>query len=131
MWWPSQVPRRSGSKGRPARGSSLSEPAALTLRVATREDVARIARLAALDSSPPPALPALIAELDGEIWVASSLTDLRTVADPFRLTAHVRDITLARAEQLRVADAPRPTWLRRLAARGRPADRSPRPQGAT
>ena len=42
----------------------------------------------------------LIAEVDGEISVAVSLVDLRSVADPFRLTEHVRAIAMNRARQL-------------------------------
>jgi hypothetical protein len=103
---------------------------AITLRIATPQDDSRIARLAALDSSRPPAPPVLTAELDGEICVAVSLTDLRTVADPFRFTLPVRAITLARADQLRGAAPPRRRRLGLFGIRRRTADRSPRPQGA-
>jgi hypothetical protein len=106
-------------------------PPALTLRVATAEDLPGIARLAALDSSRPPEPPVLTAELDGEMCVAVSLIDLRTVADPFRLTAQARAITLARAQQLRNAAAPQGRRLRRLRARHWTTDLSPRPNRVT
>jgi hypothetical protein len=99
--------------------------------VATPEELPLIARLAALDSARPPEPPVLTAELDGEICVAVSLIDLRTVADPFRLTAEVRAITLARAQQLLGAVPPRARRSRRFGVRQGSADPSPWPQGAT
>jgi hypothetical protein len=128
-----QVELRSGRSTSGPSAPTLPAGASLTLRVATPEDLPRIARLAALDSSWPPAPPVLTATLDGEICVAVSLTDLHTVADPFRFTTEVRAITLARADQLRSAASPeRRGRLRlRLRTRQRSADRSPRPQSAT
>jgi hypothetical protein len=111
--------------------AGVNTPLALTLRVATPDDVPRIARIAALDSSRPPKPPVLTAELDGEIYVAVSLADLATVADPFRLTKQVREITLARAQQLRGASSAQGRRVRRFGARHRTADPSPQPQGAT
>ena len=105
--------------------SQAQNPRALTLRLATPDDAPRIARLAALDSSVPPAAPLLLAELDGEAVVAVSLLDLATVADPFRRTASVRAIAVARARQL-LDRSPRPR--RRLREAGRYALR---PQRAT
>ncbi len=72
----------------------------------------------------------LAAEVGGEMYVAVSLTDLHTVADPFRFTTEVRAITLARAEQLLGAAPSRRRRLPRLRARQAAADPSPRPQGA-
>jgi hypothetical protein len=121
--------RYERSPGLPA--STFAPPLALTLRVATAEDLPRIAQLAALDSSRRPEPPVLIAELDAEICVAVSLTDLKTVADPFRLTAHAQAITLARAQQLRNPAPARGRGLRRFGARHRTANPSPQPQRAT
>jgi hypothetical protein len=112
---------------------SLPAPPALTLRVATQEDLPRIARLAGLDSATAPAPPVLSAELDGEMCVAVSLVDLRTVADPFRFTSEVRAITLARAQQL-LGGAPRRgrrVLFRPFGARQATLDPSPRSQSAT
>ena len=109
----------------PSALTQVQTPSALTIRIATPADGPRIDRLAALDSSLPPAAPVLLAELDGEVWVAVSLLDLGTVADPFRPTAPVRTIALARARQL-LDRPPRPR--RRLREAGRQALR---PQSAT
>jgi hypothetical protein len=46
----------------------------VTLRFAFPDDAAAVARLAALDSSRPPAQPVLIAEIDGEPAAALSLS---------------------------------------------------------
>lgn len=125
---PRQALRRSRrlDNGRPAL--TLGSPRALTLRMASAEDALQLVRLAALDSSRAPEAPVLTAALDGEICVAVSLVDLHTIADPFRFTGEVRAIAIARANQLRAAAAPQA--LRRLSARGRAADPSPRPHGA-
>lgn len=76
-------------------------PSALTLRVAGPADARAVLRLAALDSACPPPSPVLMAEVDGELWAAVSLRDLRAVADPFRLSAPVLAMAQARAAQLR------------------------------
>jgi hypothetical protein len=123
-----QVQRRHGR--RPA-APALAPPAALTLRVAAADDSGRVAELAQLDSSAPLELPALTAELDGELCVAVSLIDLRAVADPFRLTAPVRAIAVARAQQLRGASAPKRRVLSRVRSRHGTADAAPRAQRAT
>jgi hypothetical protein len=110
---------------------ALTVPTTLTLRVAAPEDLSRIARIAALDSSRPPAPPVLTATLDEEMCVAVSLIDLHTVADPFRRTTEVRAITLARAQQLRGAAPVKGRSHRLFGLRDRSVDPSPRPQGAT
>jgi hypothetical protein len=87
----------------------------LALRIATDDEVARIARIAALDSARPPEAPVLIAEVDGEIRVAVSLADMRSVADPFHFTEQIRAIAMSRARQLQVPNGrarPRRTVLR-------------------
>jgi hypothetical protein len=65
-----------------------------------------VIRLAALDSARPPQAPVLLAELDGELCVAVSLVDLKSVADPFRITDGIRAVALARAAQARTSQAP-------------------------
>ena len=55
----------------------------VTLRPAYPDDAPALWRLAALDSSALPAAPLLVAELDGEVRVAVSVSDLRAIADPF------------------------------------------------
>ncbi len=52
----------------------------------------RVTRLAALDSSRPPAAPVLLALVNGEPQAAVSLADGQVVADPFRRTACLIDL---------------------------------------
>jgi hypothetical protein len=63
----------------------LSTP--VVLRPATPDDANAIARLAALDSSTPPALPVLVADSGGALTAALSLTSGQVVANPFAPTA--------------------------------------------
>jgi hypothetical protein len=96
----------------------LSALPAVTIRHAFPDDALALLRLAALDSSEPPAQPALVAEVDGELRAALSLRDARVVSDPFHRTQAVVDLLRARAAQLTAADVqPAPTPTRRPAAR--------------
>ena len=52
-------------------------------------------RLASLDSAPVPPGPLLLAERDGELRAALSLSDGRAVADPFHPTAAIVDLLAA------------------------------------
>jgi hypothetical protein len=101
--------------GRTARVvEPLSALPAVTIRHAFPDDALPLLRLAALDSSGPPAPPALVAEVDGELRAALSLRDGGVVADPFRRTQALVDLLHARAAQLRAADArPAETQTRR------------------
>jgi hypothetical protein len=68
---------------------------AITIRPA---DAPTLAFLAALAGETPPALPALIGDIDGVPCAALSLADGRVVADPFRPTsALVRHLRLHRS----------------------------------
>jgi len=73
----------------------------LTLRLARPADADAVAELSALDSATTPAQPVLIAEIEGEIQAAISLSDDTVVADPFRPTVALVAILQARAQQLR------------------------------
>jgi hypothetical protein len=73
----------------------------VTLRFAFPDDAEALARLAALDSSAPPPMPALLAEVGGRPWAALSLLDGSVVADPFHPTVALIHLLRARAEQLR------------------------------
>jgi hypothetical protein len=55
----------------------------VTLRFGSPADEGRLARLAALDSSAPPAQPVLLAEVDGQLRAAIALAGGAVVADPF------------------------------------------------
>jgi hypothetical protein len=83
----------------------------ISIRLATPDDAAALARLAALDSSRAPAGPVLLAECEGELRAALSLTAARrrrlgrppvsgttVIADPF-----VRTAELVRLLELRAA----------------------------
>ncbi len=70
--------------------SPLTE--AITVRPAYADDATAIRRLAALDSSPVPASPMLLAEVDGELRAALSLADGRSIADPFHPSLGLVDL---------------------------------------
>jgi hypothetical protein len=67
----------------------------LTIRFATESDELAMIRLAALDSAPVPAGLLLLAEEHGDLRAAVSVTDGRTIADPFRRTAHLVEMLRA------------------------------------
>ena len=76
----------------------------ITIRPNYADDEMALVRLAALDSAPVvPAGPLLLAEIDGEICAALSLTDGSVIADPFHLTGDV-------IELLRVHATAMQTW---------------------
>lgn len=83
----------------------------ISLRHATAADERALRNLAALDSQRLPAGPFLVAEIDGELRSAYSLSDGKVIADPFRHTAHL--VELLRSQ----ASAERPE---RVARRRRP-----------
>ncbi len=62
------------------------------LRFGTPTDRSSVARLAALDSSKAPAQPVLLAEVDGRLVAALSLSDDAVVADPFHHTADLIEL---------------------------------------
>lgn len=64
----------------------------MTIRPADAADEVELWRLAALDSSPLPPAPLLVAEVQGELRAAVSATDLSAIADPFRRTAELVDL---------------------------------------
>ena len=72
----------------------------VTLRPGTPADERPLAQLAELDSSSPPELPALLAEVDGDLRAVLDLTDGTVIAHPFHPTAAVIDLLRARARQL-------------------------------
>jgi hypothetical protein len=60
----------------------------ITIRHAYADDELALTRLAVLDSAPAaPAQPLLLAEVDGELRAALSLSDGTAIADPFFPTA--------------------------------------------
>jgi hypothetical protein len=86
----------------PLRGADLAEDSfeSLTIRRARGDDMTALQELAALDSRPLPAYPLLIAEEDGTMIAALSLSEGRVVADPFRATSSAVALLELRAAQL-------------------------------
>ena len=75
----------------------------ITIRPSYADDEQSLDRLAALDSSRVPTGPLLLAEIDGELRAALSLSDGSSIADPFVRTADV-------VELLRVHAAAMAPW---------------------
>jgi hypothetical protein len=81
-------------------------PNSITIRNAYADDESAINRLAALDSAGrPPAMPLLLAEVDGDLRAALSLRDSSVVADPFHRTVEIVELLRTHAESLRRAQA--------------------------
>ena len=80
----------------------------ITIRPAYADDQLAIQRLAELDSrlTPPPS-PLLVAEVDGELRAALSLSDGTAIADPFVLTATTIALMRQHAKELVPASASR------------------------
>jgi hypothetical protein len=92
----------------------------ITIRSAFADDELALRRLAVLDSAPEvPALPLLVAEIDGELRAALSLEDGTVIADPFVPTVSALELLRVRADALT-----RPRRARRRRSR---AFRAPSP----
>ena len=70
----------------------MLETTPVTLRLADDADGSALRRLAELDSRPLPPGPHLVAEREGRIDAALSLSRGEAVADPFRRTAELCDL---------------------------------------
>ena len=79
---------------------TLARPSAVTIRFAGAGDMAALSALAQLDSARPLTLPVLVAELEGELRAALSLSEDRLVADPFHPTLALAELLLTRSRQL-------------------------------
>ena len=84
---------------------TIESNGSMTIREASFEDRAALARLAELDSAPVPAGRLLVGEVEGELRAAIAVADSETIADPFHHTAELLDLLRARARQL---GGPRP-----------------------
>jgi hypothetical protein len=71
----------------------------ISIRLAREADNTTLIRLAALDSAPAPHGSVLVADVDGEIVAARPLAAARSIADPFRPTADIRELLDLRARQ--------------------------------
>jgi hypothetical protein len=71
----------------------------LTIRRATIEDDQALNALAIIDSSLPLSGDVLVAQLDGAVMAAISVTDGRAIADPFRRSADTVEVLRLHARQ--------------------------------
>ena len=88
----------------------------VTIRRATAADSGAVARLAELDSSHVPAGDVFVAEVNGQLWAATSIEDFHTIADPFRPSSEMSVLLTERVRQLRKAQH-QPARRRRLRLR--------------
>ena len=114
---------RGRTQPRAQAGRPVASEKGVTLRFGSRADEGSLARLAALDSSKPPAQPVLLAEVDGQLLAALALSDGTVVADPSHPTLDLIELMRARARQLnggsRIRRSGRPRAWPRLRAEAR------------
>jgi hypothetical protein len=101
--WERETHRKLDSR----RGAASQPP--VTLRLGGPADLAALERLAGLDSRPLPPGPLLIAERDGRIDAALSLSTDELVADPFRRTAELGEMLRCHAGGVGGAPQPPPS----------------------
>ena len=92
---------------RSARRADGKAPAALsgvTIRVAANADHEALVRLAILDSRPVPSGHVLVAEVEGELRAALSVSGGQAVADPFHPTAPLVSLLAQHAKQVRAGE---------------------------
>jgi hypothetical protein len=92
---------RHRSSGRVNAPRAPGPTAHVTLRLATCNDEEALARLAALYDRQLPSGPLLLAEVDGELQAALTLTGARELMEPYRPAAGLVELLAVRAEQLR------------------------------
>jgi hypothetical protein len=97
--------RRAADRFRVAYGQTRPPTPVLshesvTLRFGSPGDEKSLAELAALDSAERPTRPVLLAEVDGRLRAAMTLSDGTVIADPFHATTDVIDLLCARARQV-------------------------------
>ena len=93
----------------------------ITMRPASPADARALTNLASLDQTRPLTGELLLAEVEGELWAACSVTNGRTIGDPFRPTQAARALLELRRDQIaaakRCGDDSEPRklrWLRQL-----------------
>ena len=88
----------------------------ISIRLTTPADGPALTRLAALDGTTVPAGPILVAEREGHLQAALSLTSGDSMADPFVPTAALLDLLRVRVASLLPPRSPRRLsfrpWLR-------------------
>jgi hypothetical protein len=80
--------------------TSTTSTESVLMRLAAADDSARLRTLAMLDDKRLPAGPFLVAEANGEIVAARSLSTGTDVADPFRRTSDIVAMLRLRAGQI-------------------------------
>jgi hypothetical protein len=110
---------RASRSGRRSERSAPKVPpfSHVTLRFAFPDDERALCTLAALDSSPRPASPVLVAEVDGRMRAALSLADGDVIADPFYPAEHLVKLLRTRARHLAGGKGRGRSALARLRAR--------------
>jgi hypothetical protein len=93
--------------------SDVTTASSVLIRTARGPDGPALARLAALDSSEVPAGDLLVAEADGELVAARSLSTGVVIADPFRPSADVAALLAVRARTVATRPARRLPFLLR------------------
>ena len=92
------------SRSKRSTSSRVGDYNSVAIRMARPDDDYAITRVAALDGSKVPAGRVLVAEADGEIIAALSVSDGSKAADPFSWTSDVMALMEMRAEQIAAAD---------------------------
>jgi hypothetical protein len=72
----------------------------ITIRPEYPDDELALFRLATIDSSEAPTRPLLLAEVDGELRAALSLSDGNAIADPFHPSAAIVELLRRHASSL-------------------------------
>jgi hypothetical protein len=90
----------AGRRAAQARLETATQDGDVVIRAARRDDTAAVAALAVLDDKLPPVGGALVAEVDGELAAVLPLGGGTPIADPFRRTAHLIALLVARADHL-------------------------------
>src|SRR3978361_1996073 len=89
---------------RSSRGAAAMIPSpTIVIRLATLSDSRTLSNLSAPASPPPPAGPAMRAEVDGVVRAALDLADGSVAADPFVRTAEVVELLRLHARSTRAA----------------------------
>jgi hypothetical protein len=89
--------------------------ASITIRGAYADDGSALFRLATLDSADVPDGPLLLAEVDGEMRAALSLSDGSAIADPFYPTLELLHLLRTHAAATAPVHAPRLRYRLRFA----------------
>src|SRR5918994_1513362 len=105
---PMTAPKRSRRRRLSPEHRIATWSSPVSLRLASARDLGALERLAGLDSRRLPPGPHLVAEREGRIEAALSLSTQELVADPFRRTAELRQLLRCHAGELRTTAASRP-----------------------